>query len=53
MAESLTSTDCPFDEPCSITDEDGINWDALLFGQVGESDAFGPYSDRDDYPGPA
>ena len=53
MADSLTSTDCPFDESYNTTDVDGIDWDALLFGQVGESDALGPFSDRDAYPGPA
>jgi hypothetical protein len=53
MADSLTPTDCPFDEPCNTTDVDGIDWDAELIRQVGEYDAFGPFSDRDAYPGPA
>ena len=53
MADSRNSTDCPFDEPCSTTDVDGIDWDTELIHQVGECDAFGPFSDRDAYPGPA
>jgi hypothetical protein len=53
MADSRNSTDCPFDEPCNSTDVDGIDWDVEVTHQVGESDAFGPFSDRDAYPGPA
>ena len=53
MADSRNSADCPFDEPSTITDVDGISWDAELIHQVGDYDAFGPFSDRDAYPGPA
>ena len=53
MADSRNSTDSPFDEPSTTTDVDGIDWDAELIRQVGESDAFGLFSDRDAYPGPA
>jgi len=53
MADSRNSTDCPFDEPCNSTDVDGIDWDVELTHQVGEYDAFGLFSDRDAYPGPA
>ncbi|MBF6555941.1 MAG: hypothetical protein IVW52_07150 [Acidimicrobiales bacterium] len=52
MADSLTSADCPFDEPCTMTGTDALDWDAGLFDQVGEYDAFGPFSDPDAYPGP-
>jgi hypothetical protein len=52
MADSRNSADCPFDEPSTTTDVDGIDWDAQLTHQVGEYDAFGPFSDRDAYPGP-
>jgi hypothetical protein len=52
MAGSPTLTDCPFDEPCNTTGVDGIDGDAQLTDQVGEYDAFGPFSDRDAYPGP-
>ena len=52
MAGSPTPTDCPFDEPCNTTDVDVIDGDAQLTDQVGEYDAFGPFSDRDAYPGP-
>ena len=52
MADSLNSDDCPFDEPCNMTGVDAIDWDAVLLDQVGEYDAFGPFSDRDAYPGP-
>jgi hypothetical protein len=53
MAGSPTPTDCPFDELCNATGVDGIDGDAQLTDQVGEYDAFGPFSDRDAYPGPA
>jgi hypothetical protein len=53
MADSRNSAACPFDEPSTITDVDGISWDAELIHQVGDYDAFGPFSDRDAYPGPA
>jgi hypothetical protein len=53
MADSPTSADCPFDEPCTMTGVDEVDWDAELFDQFGEYDAIGPYSDRDSYPGPA
>ena len=52
MADSLISDDCPFDEPCDVTGIDATDWDAVLLDQVGEYDAFGPFSDRDAYPGP-
>ena len=52
MADSLTSADFPFDEPCPMTGIDVVDWDAVLLDQVGEYDAFGPFSDRDAYPGP-
>jgi hypothetical protein len=52
MADSLISDDCPFDEPCDVTGVDATDWDAVLLDQVGEFDAFGPFSDRDAYPGP-
>ena len=51
MADSLNSDDCPFDEPCDMPVIDA-NWDAVLLDQVGEYDAFGPFADRDAYPGP-
>ena len=53
MADSPTYADCPFDEPCTMTGVDAIDWGAELFDQFGEYDAFGPFSDRDSYPGPA
>jgi hypothetical protein len=53
MADSRNSTECPFDESCNTTGVDGISWDVELTDQVGEYDAFGPFSDRDAYPGPA
>ena len=53
MAAPLTSNDCPFDEPCNTTGVNGIDWDTELIHQVGEYDAFGLFSDRDAYPGPA
>ena len=52
MADSLNSDDCPFDEPCDMTGLDATDWDAVLLDQVGEYDAFGPFSDRDAYLGP-
>ena len=52
MADSPISDDCPFDEPCDMTGIDATDWDAVLLDQVGEYDAFGPFSDRDAYPGP-
>ena len=52
MADSLISDDCPFDEPCDMTGLDGTDWDAVILDKVGEYDAFGPFSDRDAYPGP-
>jgi len=53
MADSLDSADCPIDEPCDTVDVDGVNWDTELTHQVGEYDAFGPFSDRDACLGPA
>jgi hypothetical protein len=53
MADSRNSAACPFDEPCNTTGVNGIDWDTELIHQVGEYDAFGPFSDRDAYPGPA
>ena len=53
MADSRNSADCPFDEPGNTTDLNGIDWDTELIHQVGEYDAFGPFSDRDANPGPA
>ena len=52
MADSPNSDDCPFNEPCDLTGFDATDWDAVLLDQVGEYDAFGPFSDRDAYPGP-
>jgi hypothetical protein len=52
MADSLISDDCPFDEPCDVTGVDATDWDAALLDEVREFDAFGPFSDRDAYPGP-
>jgi hypothetical protein len=54
MAGLPTPSDCPFDEPCKMTSIHVIvDWDVMLFDQVGEYDALGPFSDRDTYPGPA
>jgi len=52
MADSLNSAACPFDEPSDLIGFDATDWDAVLLDQVGEYDAFGPFSDRDAYPGP-
>jgi hypothetical protein len=52
MADSLHSDDCPFDEPCDVTGLDATDWDAVLLDEVGEYDTFGPFADRDAYPGP-
>jgi hypothetical protein len=52
MADSTTSADCPFDEPFNMTDGDAVDWDAELFDQFGEYDTYGPFSERDAYPGP-
>ncbi len=52
MVDSPHSDDCPIDEPCDMTGLDATDWDAVLLAQVGEFDAFGPFSDRDAYPGP-
>ena len=35
-------------EPSTITDVDGISWDAELIHQVGDYDAYGPFAGRDD-----
>ena len=52
MADSRNSADCPFDEACDMTGLDATDWDSVLLNQVGEYDAFGPFADRDAYPGP-
>jgi hypothetical protein len=52
MAGSPISGDCPFDEACDTTGVAAIDWDAVLFDQVGEYDAFAPFSDRNANPGP-
>jgi hypothetical protein len=46
------SFECPFDEPVHPVENDSVDWEAALTDEVGDYDAFGPFGDRESYPGP-